>query len=334
MTTANSATYLAEMAIALEDTSGSAETTPDMYDYFSDDPGINPIQNVIRLGNVQDRANLKHVLSDYHIEGSIPQIVEPEGMIGWWLKLALGALSSAAQGGTAAYKHTYTPADAIASFTLWLLRGGNQQVKVPYGTVLSLELSQALDDVLRSTVRIAGQKDLIATDFGSSSYSTLDPFHNFMLEVSISGATTGQAAQVHNTVITIDNGIDLSDGRVHGSRFYNAVVTGKRTVSGSMDIWFDDDSEYEKFWGAAAAVTPGNTTAVVPLIFTWDTGIEADTGYNYALVVTVPDAVYEATTVNLSGNRIVQHIDWYAEYDTGISAEVKVELTNTKTGYT
>lgn len=334
MTTADSASYLSEMAIALEDIPGTAETVPDIYDFFSDDPGINPIQNVIRVGNVQERATRKHVLSNYHIEGSISQMVEPEGMIGWWLLLALGSLSSAAQGGTAAYKHTYTPADTIDTFTLWLNRGGNQEVKVPFGTVTSLELNQGLDDVLRSTINIAGQKDYITTDFGTSAYSLLDPLHNNMLNVSIAGATTGQAAQVHNSIITIDNGQDIDDGRTHGSRFYNAVVPGKRTVSGSMDIWFDDDIEYQRFWGAAAAVTPANVSATVPLIYTWDTGIEADTGYNYGLVVTIPAAVYEATTVNLSGGRIKQHIDWDAEYDVSTSREIIVELLNTKTGYT
>ena len=334
MTTANSATYLAEMAVAEEATPGIAETTPDIYDCFTDDPGINPVQNVIRDGCVRGRANLKHVLSNYHIEGSPPMIVDPEGMIGWWLKWVLGGLSSVQEGATTAYKHTYTPADELKTFTLWLLRGGNQQVKVPYGTVLSLELVQGLDDVLRSTVRIAGQKDQMTTDFGSSDYSQLDPFHNTMLGVSIAGATTGQAAQAHNTVITIDNGIDLDDGRTHGSRYYNAVIPGKRNVSGSNDIWFDDDIEYERFWGAAATSSPLDVGTPVPLIFTWDTGIEAGTGYNYQLVVTIPAAIYESTTVNLSGNRIVQHIEWYAENDPITSREVLVELTNTKTGYT
>ena len=135
-------------------------------------------------------------------------------------------------------------------------------------------------------------------------------------------------------IITIDNGQDIDDGRAHGSRFYTAVVPGKRIVSGSMDIWFDDDIEYKRFWGASAAVTPANVGATVPLIYTWDTGIEAATGYNYGLVVTIPAAVYESTTVNLSGGRIKQHIDWDAEYDTATLREILVELLNTKTGYT
>jgi Phage tail tube protein len=334
MTTANSASYLSEMAVAEEATPGVAATTPDIYDCFTDDPGIVPVQNVIRDGCVHSRSNKKHVLSNYHMDGSLPQMVEPEGMIGWWLKWALGGLSSAQEGATTAYKHTYTPAEELKSFTLWLLKGGNQQVKIPYGTVLGLELSQGLDDVLRSTIRTAGQKDEIATDFGSSDYSLLDPFHNTMLAVSIAGSLTGQAAQVHNTVISIDNGINLDDGRTHGSRFYEAVVPGKLNVSGSNDIWFDDDIEYQRFWGDAAATSPASTSTPVPLIFTWDTGIEAGTGYNYQLVITIPAAIYESTTVNLGGNRVVQHIDWYAELDPVTSREIMIELTNTKTGYT
>lgn len=331
MTTTNSASHLSEMAVAEEATAGTAETTPTKYDYFTGDPGINPTQNVIRQPTVHGRSVMKHILGGYSVNGSIPLMVEPEGILGWFLKWGLGSVSSTQEGATGAYTHTFTPADTIKSFTTWMKRGGNQQIKIPYCVVSGISLNQSVDAGLEATVDFFGQKDEIADDFGTASYSTLSPFKNSDLTVSIDGSTTGQAAQVHNSSIEISNDISADDGKVHGSRFYSSLVPGIFGVNGSMDLWFDDDSEYERFWGdgSTPATSPEESSGTVPLVFTWDTGIEADTGNNYKLVVTIPAAVYETTSVSVGGNRVVQSVSWFGEYDASASAEIKIELTNT-----
>ncbi len=333
MSTQNSVGSLSEMAIAQESIAGTAETTPIIYDYFTGDPSINPMQDVLFLGNVQNRDTSKHALGGYHMEGSVPQMVEPEGMVGWWLKFALGSVTAAQQGGTAAYKHTYKPAKTLYPFTLWFNRGGTQNIKIPYSMLNTITFTQAINDALRMSVGFVGQKDQIATDFGSASYSTLGPITNSMLTVSIAGATTGQAAQVHNTTINFGNGIDVNDGMVHGARFFGSLVPGPREVTGSLDIWFDDDIEYERFWGAAALTEPGTDTATVALSFEWDTGVLADTGYNYILKIYIPAAIYTASNVNVGANRIVQTIEFTGEYDSTSDSVMYAELTNTVTQY-
>ncbi len=334
MASQNSIAYASAMAVAQESVAGTAETTPIKYDYFTDDPAINPVQNVIKAPTVQNRAPIKNILGAYHMEGSIPQIAEPEGMIGWWLKWALGAMTSAQQGATAAYKHSYTPANALHPFTLWYMKGGTQQVKIPYCNVNTWELSQTYDDALRLSVGIIGQKDEITTDIGTATYSTLAPFSNQMLEVKIATSAAGQAIQAHNVALSGNNGIDPAMGGVHGSRFYNALVPGAREVAGSFDLWFDDDSEYQRFWGSATATSPADTTTPVELVFEWDTGIEAAVGYNYKLTVTVPEAIYESTTVNVGGGRVKQTVTFYAQYDASDTDEIHIDLTNTVVAYT
>jgi len=332
MATDDSASFLSEIAIAEETTKGTAETSPDKYDYFIDDPTINPNQSSLKLRPNQTRSVRKNAPGMYYVEGSgMQQYVEPEGMLSNWLKWVLGGVVSAQQGGTAAYKHTFKTADTVKAFTMWLKRGDVQQVKHPYCSVRSLELNQSVDGALRSTVNFIGQKDVIATDFGSASYGTLEVFTNQMLEVSIAGAATGQAVQVHNPTIKFAQAINPEDGMSHGSRFYKALIAGAVDVTGSFDMWFDDDSEYQRFWGNAAASEPADLATPVPLIFTWDSGVEADTGYNYILEISVPDAIYESTVVNLGGTRIKQTINWWAQYDSGIASEVQVDLTNTET---
>lgn len=333
MGTQNSVGALSELATAQESVAGTAETTPIKYDYFIGNPALNPMQEVLHIGQAQNRDHTKHALGGYHLEGNFSHFVEPEGMLGWYLKWAFGSVTAAQQGGTGAYKHTFKPSRIIYPFTLWFKRAGTQQIKSTYTVVNSLTFEQAINDVMRMTANVIGKKDQIATDFGTSSYSTLDPFTNAMLTVSIAGSSTGQAAQAHRTSINFSNGISVDDGMVHGSRFYSDIVPGPREVTGSFDVWFDDDSEYERFWGAIDNTEPGTATATVALEFEWDTGVEADTGYNYVLTIYIPDVIYKATTVDVGGNRSKQTIDFTAEYDTTSESVMYVELTNTVTEY-
>ena len=333
MTSALSAGFLAEMVIAEEVTKGTPPAIiTGLRDYFTDDPAINPVQNTIRLGNVQKRHVVSHVLSDYHMEGSIPQIVTPGGQIGYWLGLAIGDPSSAAQGGTAAYKHTYTPDDDLKTFSIWFKRGGNQQVVIPYGVVNTLELVQDVDDVLRSTIGFIGQKETIdASDIDTAdAYDTAEPFHN--MDLAVTGPVN--AAQVHKSSILIDNKYDVAKGKVHGSRFYNTLVPGKREVTGTFELWFDDDGDYQSFWGSTSETTPDvdGIFATIPLNFKWDTNVEAATAYDYELEINIPEAVFEATTVTI-GDRIKQIINWSADYDTGDSYEIEAYLTNLVVSY-
>ena len=333
MTTANSPGFLAEMVIAEEVTKG---TTPaiitGLRDYFTDDPGINAVQNVIRLGNAQHRHTVAHVMSAYHMEGSIPQIVTPNGHIGYWLGLALGDPTTTGPTGTTAYTHTYEPDDDLKTFSLWYKRGGNQQIVMPYGVVNTLELKQSVDDVLRATIGIIGQKESINTDdfTTADAYDTIQPFHN--MDLAVTGPVN--AAQVHDSTITIDNGFDVTNGRVHGSRFFSAMVPGKRTVSGTFDLWFDDDGDYQSFWGSTSDTTPDvdGIFSTVSLVFAWTMGVEAGTAVDYSLSLTVPEAVFETTTVSI-GDRIKQTVNWSAQYDTGDSYEIQAVLVNKVVSY-
>jgi len=333
MTSALSAGFISEMVIAEEVDKGTPPAiATGLRDYFSGDPGINAVQTSIRLGNVQHRHVVSHVLGAYHMVGSIPQIVTPAGHIGYWLGMAIGDPSSNVQGGTAAYKHTYEPDDDLKTFAMWYKRGGNQQVVIPYGAVNTLELVQATDDVLRTTVGIIGQKETINADAfsGADAYDTIAPFHN--MDLAVTGPVN--AAQVYNTRILIDNKFDVSRGRVHGSRFYNALVPGKLEVTGSFDLWFDDDGDYQSFWGSTTETTPdvNGVFDTIPLNFTWDTNVEAATAYDYILEIDIPEAVFEATTVSIE-DRIKQTINWSAQYDTSDAYVIQANLTNLVVSY-
>ena len=330
MTTGNSAGFLAEMAVAPEATKGTSPAIATAQrDYFDSDPGINGVQNVTRLGHIQKRHNITHILSSYHVEGSIPLVVTPEGTLGHYLVCALGADTEAQQGGTTAYTHTFTNSDDPETFSMWYLRGGNQEVVIPYCVVNTLNITQSVDDALRATIGFIGQKETISTDDIDTAvaYDTNTPFHN--MHLSVTGPVN--AATVHNSSIDINNNYDVSRGKVHGSRFYTSMVPGQRDVSGSFDLWFDDDGDYQNFWGSTSDTTPDVLGEYTPvsLVFKWDLGDNFDGTYDRYLEITVPEAVYETTTVSI-GERIVQTVNWHANYDTGDSYEIQVVLQNAR----
>lgn len=333
MTTALGAGHLSEMVIAEEVTKGTSPAiTTGLRDYFMGDPGINPVQTVIDLGNIQNRHRVGHALSDYHMVGSPTQIVTPGGHIGYWLGMAIGAESSAQQGGTAAYKHTYTPADDLKTFSMWYKRGGNQQVVIPYGLVNTLLLEQAPNDVLRSTVGLFGRTETINADdiATADAYDTAGAFHN--MDLAVTGPTN--AAQVHKSSILIDNKYDVEKGKVHGSRFYEAAVSGKREISGTMEMWFNDDGDYQSFWGSTSDVTPDvdGEFSTIPLNFKWDTNVFIEDPYEYALEIDIPEALYRTSTITIE-DRIRQTINWSAQYDTTDTYEIEAYLTNAVVSY-
>ena len=333
MTTALSAGHTAEMVIAEEVTKGTSPAiTTGLRDYFTGDPGINAVQTVIGQVNAQHRHVVDHILGSYHMVGSIPQIVTPGGQIGYWLGMAIGDPASAAQGGTAAYKHTYTPDDDLKTFSLWYKRGGNQQVVIPYGVVNTLLLEQRPDDVLRSTVGIFGQNETINADdiTTADAYDTARPFHN--MHLTLTGPVN--ATQVYSSSILIDNKYSIDKGKVHGSRFYNTLVPGKREVTGTLELWFDDDGDYQSFWGSTSETTPdvAGAFSTVPLNFSWDTAEVADTGYNYIMALDIPEAVYKSTNVMIE-DKIKQTIDWSAQYDASDAYDIQAELTNKVVSY-
>lgn len=332
MTTANSASFLSRVAFEEEVTPGTAGTTPDLYAYTSDDPGINPVQTTIQNVNVQNRDVTCITPSSYHIEGSIPLFATGENM-GWFLKWLIGNVSSAQEGATTAYKHSYTPADTLKTFTTWVKRGENQQIKIPYCVVDSMELTQSIDDSLRAVFGIIGKSDSITADYGTENFDTLCPFGNQHLTVSIGGSTSAQAAEVHNTTMNISNGFNVDSGRVHGSRFFSDLIPGKRSVSGSFDMYFNDDSEMQMFWGNSTATGPADELTSQPIVLMWDLGIAAGVGFNYILQVTVPGANYVSTTVNIGGDRVVQSVSFVGKYDTVAANAVSIELTNKTTDY-
>lgn len=321
--------YSTEMAIVKEGTPGTVPAVSGAQrEYFTEDPGINPVQSVVKLPTVSARYERKPVLSNYHVEGSIPIIATAEGALGILLTSALGEDTSALVNGTA-YSHTFAPADAPSTLAIWMKYGTIFQRTVNYCVVNTLEFTQSPDDALRVTASFIGQKDIINADDMSTAaaYDTLDPFMNSDLTVT----GPANATQVHNSTITLNNNYDVADGRVHGSRFFGEMIPGKREITGSFDMWFDSPNDYKSFWGATDATEPDENGdfSTIELAFNWNMNNNFSTTYDHELTINIPDAVYETTNITI-GNRVKQTVTWSASYGTAEGYEMNIVLQNTK----
>lgn len=333
MTLNDSISRSSGFAVAEETSAGTAETVPAVYEYLTDDPAFNPVTNILIHRSILSRSPYQKSIASYHMEGSLNIIGEPDSIMGWLCKWGLGSVSS----GTVvdgSYTHTFVPADSIKSFTTWFNRGATQKVKIPYCVVNSLNFDQSVDDALRISAGIIAKSEIEATDYGTPSYDTVYPFMNGHLAVTIGGSGTGQAAEVHKTSIAITNGIDVGAGRVHGSLFPSAFIPGDRGVTGSFDMYFNDATEYKRFWGSTSETAPGADITTVALTFTWTSSVIAGTGTTpYSLSITIPAAVYTTNSISLAGARVVQNIGFEALYDATATNEISIVLVNEVESY-
>jgi hypothetical protein len=66
---------------------------------------------------------------------------------------------------------------------------------------------------------------------------------------------------------------------------------------------------------------------------TWTHAEEAGAGEPYSLEVTIPSAILTNTSVDISGTRVVQTVDFEAIYDSDEATDIEVVLVNKVDAY-
>ena len=235
------------------------------------------------------------------------------GMVATLLKHFFGKAVSTVQGGTAAYAHILYPvADPFAAANLgakaltFNMNATHEGVlkNHPYigGRVSKLALKQEMGNHLIITPEAMGQK-LATPEAGLS--SPVWPDENLRLDYNnmalLAGATvtrtgtgpgftavptsTGKEVKCDSVNVELERGMSdkvVSDGTTSPGKTTVGIIGGKVSITIDFRDPSSDFSSVDEFmaWLAASSVTN--------FLFTWDTGIEADTGYNYMLVLDLP----------------------------------------------
>lgn len=102
------------------------------------------------------------------------------------------------------------------------------------------------------------------------------------------------SAKVRSLELEVDNNIDSGDGRGLGSRHPYRLPAAEREVGLSLELWFDDMSELERFWGGPDGPTAGGQEE-------FKSSIVLDAGEAGSAEIVLPRCVYGDVETQPSG---------------------------------
>lgn len=282
--------------------------------------------NIIYIDNVNAVDFLKHVAGPYAVAGEFPIKVEPEN-IGHILLGTFGvAAAPAQQGTTTAYLHAFTPQtedNDLDSFTIGVGLKNIKERRFAGCKIKRLTLACAAGDLLLGTVAVVGKTDSLET-IQTPTFSTLKPFKWSQCTVTRAGSGVKPVGMEFN----LENIFDEEDYRLTTSRFIETLEWLSRRISGLMDLKFEAEDDLKLFYGSATATAPADTIETLALNFKFEGPIIEDP-YKYTLELKLPKVVYDLANVNVNlRDRLIQGIEWTAEYDATAQYVAAVDLIN------
>jgi hypothetical protein len=258
------------------------------------------------------------------VQGDIEAPSIPNNL-GWFFFGNMGGtVTSAAQGGTTAYKHQFTFADTIPFFTV---EANKVNARSRYfGCVFdTLKLSCAVKGMLKVTVGMFGQQEYsIEPTVLTKSLPAGSTFT--FTQVAVTEGAAGGALSAFSDLkaidILFDNGVDRDSYCLDGTGCVSAIDPGGRNISGSMEMEFRSRTQYDYF----RALTFRDWR------FNW-TGLTASGAYNYGLDVYLNNVLFRDFPINVPGNgkfTVKVNYDCFLRTNTYIAS---VWLTNLDTGY-
>ncbi len=262
--------------------------------------------------------------------------VKPNNQIGWFLKWALGSVTSSQQGATTAYLHTFKAADTLRSFAWAYNFDSLIEKRVPGCILQNIKFSVARGaNPLQADFTAIGQGESLVAVQSPSGWSTLAPFKPFHSKVHIAGSELVNLAE--GMTINIANKVyDIGDIGVLGNRKLTRIEVGERTISGTLDIPVTSGTLdlYKRYLKDTGATEPGEPVVPFSIKLATDTGVVIAGAYNYKIDFTMPKCVLTSAPPPMEKQERKRiSLGWKAIYDSGEASEIKVELQNTETEY-
>ena len=218
---------------------------------------------------------LRGVFADYEpIAGRSPgtgkfKIVADAQVLGELMRSMLGAPTSAQQGGTAAYQHSYTLNTGVQpnTYTFFMDFGGSVGVKKYNGCVVkSMNFTGPVDGLIMVDVEFLFITE-VAGSIGSPSFPTQRYFNFKNVTYKIAGSTN---TDVMGWELSIDNQAHHLMTLAQAYDAQDIVVTDSIVVKGSMAINFQNETERNKFLAnTAVAIQMLIEGAVIASTFKW-----------------------------------------------------------------
>jgi hypothetical protein len=229
------------------------------------------------------------------ISGGLDVEIQPTDEIGTLLVHTLGRNTSAGPSGTDNYYvHDIYPSGSLPAGLKFEINRDGKYFRYKGCKVNELSLECAVGDPLTASFSFLGyNEEYSAVGTTATGISTLNPltFDEGVLTID------GTATEVQGFSLAINNNLKDDKGQL-GSRFRAGIPrSGFRDVTGTLNMEFDDFTNYRKY--------VNGTEASLALKFTSDDTIL--TTDNYALWIECPRIVFTGETPVVDGPDVVYH---------------------------
>tara|TARA_Y100000310_G_scaffold344169_1_gene455493 strand:- start:678 stop:1610 length:933 start_codon:yes stop_codon:yes gene_type:complete len=278
--------------------------------------GLAPDDSSIYPDNVGQRDPYFALQGPFKYAGDISCWAQPTTVM-QLLAYGLGTVSSSAADGNGVYTHTISPNDIIPSFTGVVGLNTVKEREFKGGAVNSVTLDYRAGEAIAVSFNVVGASESLQ-DIDTPTFPDERPF-------GFADATPTSPPGIDTIVealsLTIANNI-ADDAHSIGSRFMPALIVGRRQITGSMDLRFETTTEYQRFLN-------GTTTSL---------GVNSTYGSAATLrqlELNLKKVKYDTTKANIDRlERIIQGIDFTAQYDTTSGKVMDIVVKNTEAGGT
>lgn len=304
---------------------------------------VPPIGLKPRVGMMSSTARVpgrisKPLSSDVHFneggDGAITLEVTRSDMLKWWRWATGDAPSSAAQGGTAAYLHTFEKNMAAAMMNA-AGTAMTMQVGIPMrsGAVepftfagckcMSWSVACQPNETLKATFNVDSNSSPHTTDLATPTYPATHVPFSWFDQAIVKRAGTALPG-VNSVTFSVDNGLTGSDRKQFDGtgKYAEPMLSGEPSAQIELEIEPSDLSLTYDDWMS-------NTGRAWVIEFVSPT--LAAVGYYYTFRITIADGYLQGDPPEVSGEDLLTHKLTILANDNGTDPLYKIEIINLET---
>lgn len=282
--------------------------------------------------NIRGRDRFQAAAGVFEDDGSIELVAGPENGLGYLLKGAFGSttVETSDESGDSTDDlgtHTFSTDDFLPSWAVELGLGSIDAARHVGVGVDTLEFNHTPEEYLIVSADLTAKQPEMQGSQASPTYTDIRPFVWHDGVVTLDG--TDRSTDLAEFTFSLENDIDE---KIRGSRTPDKAHVGNRTISGTLNLDFENMDTLELFLGETGATSPQDQLYKASLNAQWTSPelVVQDGTENYSLELDVPKVTLSTHESQLNEqDAIIENIEWEAEVDVGGSGyDAQATLVN------
>lgn len=305
--------------LAKEASRGAAETTPTKwYPTRNGPPELALDLNLLQDTGIRGIAAKYAPIAGIKVgQGKIPLHFDPQ-MLGEFFYSLLGGKSSAQQGGSAAYLHTFSQSGILPPAYTFFLDRSLGVSKYNRGCVKAISLKGGVDNLVEVEADVLFENEASGS-IGSPSFPTqrYQSFQNVDFKIAGSSNTN-----VKEWDLKIDNGAFALRTLAGAQTLTDIMAPNPISIKGGFTIYFANTTERDKFIA--------NTATTIRIL---SVGATIASTYKYTTDINIYEAHYDAFPYGEDMGLLAAKASYEGYYSTSDSKAIDVAITNADTSY-